>query len=68
MKDNIFIITASWQISKLKHLTPELRFFTFGVKIKIESVEKLFLERNFQVSSEKNEEEEGILGSKSAAD
>jgi hypothetical protein len=33
-----------------------------------ESVEKLFSERNFQISSEKNEEGEGILGLKSAAD
>jgi len=33
-----------------------------------ESVEKLFSERNFQISREKNEEEEGILGSKYVAD
>jgi hypothetical protein len=40
----------------------------FILLIKDESVEKLFSERNFQISSEKNEEEEGILGLKSAAD
>jgi len=33
-----------------------------------ESVEKLFSERNFQLSREKNEEGEGILRPKSAAD
>jgi len=36
--------------------------------IQNESVEKLFSERNFQISREKNEEEEGILGSKYVAD
>jgi len=40
----------------------------FILLIEDESVEKLFSERNFQILSEKNEEEEGILGLKSAAD